>query len=108
MDRYELPYDDLKTNEALSNLFNNNLKELGITELLPCKSGGGSSDIGNVSYIAPTIHPYLGITDSPIVGHSVDMACATQTEKAHDRLLIGALAMAYTGYDIISNNINLK
>ena len=108
MDRYELPYDDLKTNEALSNLFNDNLKELGITEFLPAKSGGGSSDIGNVSYIAPTIHPYLGITDAPIVGHSVDMACATQTAKAHDRLLIGALAMAYTGYDIISNNINLK
>ena len=25
MERYELPYDDLKTNEKLSELFNNNL-----------------------------------------------------------------------------------
>ena len=108
MDRYELPYDDLKTNEALSDLFNNNLKELGITKLLPAKSGGGSSDIGNVSHITPTIHPYLGITDCPMVGHSVEMACSTITDMAHERLLIGALAMAYTGYDIISNKINLK
>ncbi len=108
MDRYELPYDDLKTNEALSDLFNNNLKELGVTEILPPKSGGGSSDIGNVSHITPTIHPYLGITDCPIVGHSVEMARSTTTNMAHERLLIGTLAMAYTGYDIISNKINLK
>ena len=26
MERYELPYDDLKTNEKLSELFNNNLR----------------------------------------------------------------------------------
>ena len=37
-----------------------------------------------------------------MVGHSVEMANSTITDKAHDRLLIAALAMAYTGYDIIS------
>ena len=42
-----------------------------------------------------------------MVGHSVEMA-NTITDKAHDRLLIAALAMAYTGYDIISKNINLE
>ena len=43
-----------------------------------------------------------------MVGHSVEMANSTITDKAHDRLLIAALAMAYTGYDIISKNINLE
>lgn len=108
IERYELPYDDLKTNETLSEMFNNNLRELGITEIKEAKATGGSSDIGNVSHVAPTIHPYIGITDCPIVGHSVEMAKATTTDKAHDRLLIAALAMAYTGHDIIVKNESLR
>ena len=36
------------------------------------------------------------------------MAKATTTSKAHDRLLIAALAMAYTGYDIINNGKSLR
>lgn len=108
MERYELPYDDLNTNEALSEMFNNNLRELGITDIKEAKATGGSSDIGNVSYVAPTIHPYIGITDCPMVGHSVEMARATTTSKAHDRLLIAALAMAYTGYDVIVRNESLR
>ena len=108
MERYELPYDDLNTNEILSEMFNNNLRELGITDIKEAKATGGSSDIGNVSHVAPTIHPYIGITDCPMVGHSVEMANATITSKAHDRLLIAALAMAYTGYDVIVRNESLR
>ena len=108
MERYELPYDDLNTNETLSEIFNNNLRELGITDIKEAKATGGSSDIGNVSYVAPTIHPYIGITDCPMVGHSVEMANATTTSKAHDRLLIAALAMAYTGHDVIVRNESLR
>ena len=108
MERYELPYDDLNTNETLSEIFNSNLRELGITDIKEAKATGGSSDIGNVSYVAPTIHPYIGITDCPMVGHSVEMAKATTTSKAHDRLLIAALAMAYTGHDVIVKNESLR
>lgn len=108
IERYELPYDDLKTNETLSEMFNENLRALGITDIKEAKTTGGSSDIGNVSHVAPTIHPYIGITDCPMVGHSVEMAKATTTSKAHDRLLIAALAMAYTGYDIINNGKSLR
>ena len=108
MERYELPYDDLNTNEALSEMFNNNLRELGITDIKEAKATGGSSDIGNVSYVAPTIHPYIGIADCPMVGHSIEMANATTTSKAHDRLLIAALAMAYTGHDVIVRNESLR
>ena len=108
MERYELPYNDLNTNETLSEMFNSNLRELGITDIKEAKSTGGSSDIGNVSYVAPTIHPYIGITDCPMVGHSVEMANATTTSKAHDRLLIAALAMAYTGHDVIVRNESLR
>ena len=104
---YELSYDDLKTNQPLSEAFNKNIRDLGIKEIKPALTGAGSSDIGNVSNVVPTIHPYLGITDKDVTGHSVEFAAATLTELAHERLLIGALALAYTGYDVMNGDVKL-
>ena len=36
------------------------------------------------------------------------MADTTTTDKAHDRLLVAALALAYTGYDVIVKNEDLR
>lgn len=106
MERYELPYDNLVTNENLSEAFNENLRMLGITEIKEKKSAG-SSDIGNVSHITPTIHPYIGISDCHITGHSRELADATITPLGHERLLVGTLALAYTGYDVLMKKVNL-
>ncbi|MFR6471607.1 MAG: M20 family metallopeptidase [Turicibacter sanguinis] len=105
---YELSYDDLKTNQVLSNAFNENLRQLGMTDIHPAKKETGSVDIGNISNICPTIHPYIGIGDCKIVGHSQQMVDATVTSLAHERLVIAALALAYTGYDVLSESIKLK
>ena len=108
MDRYELPYDDLNTNEVLSEAFNENLRSLGITEIHAPKTGGGSSDIGNVSYVTPTIHPYISISNCEIRGHSRELAKATTESLGHERLLTAVLALAYTGYDVLSKKIILN
>ncbi len=105
--RYELPNDNLKTNKSLSEAFSKNLRALGIKDIYEAKDTG-SSDIGNVSHKTPTIHPYIGISNCSVTGHSVNMADATITPFAHERLLIGTLALAYTGYDVLVNKINLK
>ena len=106
MERFELPYDDLRTHENLSEAFNENLRELGITEIVENKTFG-SSDIGNVSHIVPTIHPNIGISNCRVIGHSREMADATISELGHERLLIGTLALAYTGYDVLTNKVEL-
>lgn len=108
MDRYELPYDDLNTNETLSEAFNENLRSLGITEIHAPKTGGGSSDIGNVSYVTPTIHPYISISNCEVRGHSRELAKATTESLGHERLLTAVLALAYTGYDVLSKKIILN
>ena len=100
---YEISYDDLKTDHALSEAFNKNLRDLGVTDIGPPPDGSGSSDIGNVSHVVPTIHPYLGISQTPITGHTRGFADATITEFAHERLFIGMMALAYTGYDVLQN-----
>ena len=103
-----LSYDDLKTNAVLSETFNENLRSLGITEIHKHRKGTGSVDIGNISNVCPTIHPYIGIADCEITGHSQQMVDATVTDFAHDRLITAAVALAYTGYDVLSGAIKLK
>ena len=106
MERFELPYDDLRTHENLSEAFNKNLRILGIEDIEENKDFG-SSDIGNVSHIVPTIHPNIGISNCRVIGHSREMADATISELGHERLLIGTLALAYTGYDVLTNKVEL-
>ena len=108
MDRYELPYDDLNTNEVLSEAFNENIRSLGITEIHAPKTGGGSSDIGNVSYVTPTIHPYISISNCEVRGHSRELAKATTESLGHERLLTAVLALAYTGYDVLTKKVILN
>ena len=107
MTRYELPNDNLKTNENLSKAFNENLRALGITEINPPKDTG-SSDIGNVSHKTATIHPYISISNCNLTSHSIEMADATTTDMAHERLLTATLALAYTGLDVLTNKVNLN
>ena len=70
------------------------LRSLGITEIHAPKTGGGSSDIGNVSYVTPTIHPYISISNCEIRGHSRELAKATTESLGHERLLTAVLALA--------------
>ena len=107
MERYEFPNDNLVTNENLSEAFNENLRALGITEIKPPKSSV-SSDIGNVSHKVPTIHPYIQVSSCKAPGHTVELAEATVSDLGHERLLTGAMALAYTGYDVLLGKVNLE
>jgi len=101
--RYELPNDDMNTNEPLSEAFNENMKLAGITDINPPRKSLASIDMGNVSYVVPSIHPWLGIGDEELGLHTVEMAEHTISEKGHEALLKGAAALALTGYDVLTD-----
>ncbi|MFA6075898.1 MAG: M20 family metallopeptidase [Negativicutes bacterium] len=100
----EVSYDDMMTNEALSDCFSENLLLAGEPVVLPMRDSFGSIDMGNVSKVCPSIHSYLAITDVHISGHTREFAEATQTDRAKIALNRGILALSFTGYDIIENN----
>lgn len=106
--RFELSNDDLRTNQALSQAFNCNLVLLGETEIEKADAPSGSSDMGNVSYIAPSIHPMIGMANKDLAGHTVEFAACTQSEKGKEALFKGACALAFTGYDVITTPELLK
>ena len=104
--RFENPYDNLRTNRALSALFSANLREMGEAEIRPASDGIGSIDIGNVSHIVPVIHPWIGVGDPSLIIHSKEFAEHTVTGMGRDTLYKGACALALTGYDVVSSKEN--
>lgn len=101
---YELSYDNMITNKALSRAFTDNLKLTGINDIRPSSKDYGSIDMGNVSHVVPAIHPYISIGSTDIIGHTKQMADATITQQAHQAMLKGIEALAFTGYDIITDS----
>lgn len=101
---YEASYDDLRTNQTLSQAFTTNLKGLGITEIHKPESDSGSLDMGDVSYVVPAIHPIIGLDSPDVNGHTKEFADLTITDIAQKRLIQGAQALALTGYDVITKS----
>jgi amidohydrolase len=62
----------------------------------------GSTDMGNVSQILPSIHPYIGIAPEGTPGHSTAFRDAAATPAAHAAALFAAKAMALVAIDALS------
>lgn len=102
---YEFIYDDLVTNESLSNVFIENLKIQGVENPDKVKLSFGSLDMGNVSHVCPSIHPYFGIYgDESIAAHTEEFRDATLTEKAYENMVITINALVKTGVEVIKDN----
>ena len=90
----------LKLNHAFSALYSRQLGFLGLQEsMAPADKNKGSSDIGNVSQIVPTIHPHVPIGDGIHI-HSEGFARATVSEQGKAAVLEGARALALTAADL--------
>ncbi|MEH7095125.1 M20 family metallopeptidase [Neobacillus vireti] len=103
IENYELSYDNMVTNQTLSQLFTSNLLTTGVMQVEKAKDSYGSIDMGNVSHVVPAIHPYIGLDSPGLVAHTREFADLTITDNSHQILSRGALALALTGYDLITN-----
>ncbi|WP_042220444.1 M20 family metallopeptidase [Oceanobacillus manasiensis] len=100
---YELSYDNMITNKALSDAFNKNLEQVSGKTVLPPKQSYGSIDMGNVSQVVPAIHPYIGFGEEGLIAHTQEFADKTITAEGHQTLANGALSLALTGYDLLTD-----
>ena len=65
------------------------------------KIGLGSSDVGNISQVVPTIQPTIRITEGPTPWHSEASKAAACSELGLRAIGIGAKALALTALDLI-------
>lgn len=95
-------YAPIKNNVALAKLFSDNLELMGRRlDVFDLQIPFGSSDMGNVSQVVPSIHPMVAIVSPKVSLHSAEFASAAASEAGHQGLLDAAKAMAMTMVDVI-------
>jgi metal-dependent amidase/aminoacylase/carboxypeptidase family protein len=95
-------FADLVDNVPLLESYIRNASQFGrkmTSEFLP-GTGGGSTDMGNISYLVPSIHPMLQVAPSGVSLHSAAFADHTKGEEASKAIIEGAKIMAMTAIDM--------
>ena len=101
-------YYNMATSDPMAEAYVDNMQALGTT--LPAKGTGltaGSTDMGNVSHVVPSIHPMFAI-ETKGGNHTPEFTAAAATPAAHESMLAAATAMAMTAYDLFTDAARLK
>eukprot|EP00118_Oscarella_pearsei_P008229 m.41662 g.41662 ORF g.41662 m.41662 type:complete len:407 (+) comp33213_c0_seq1:110-1330(+) len=94
-------YSSLLSNPELVQLYVSNCETAGLTFRGPGTAavGHGSTDMGNVSYSVPSLHPKFSVmTDAAI--HTRAFTDVAKTATAHERARCTARALALTALDV--------
>jgi amidohydrolase len=100
------PFADIVDNVPLLAAYVSNAARVGrslTTDELP-GTGGGSTDMGNVSYLTPSIHPMIAVAPSGISLHTPEFAEHAISEAATRAIIDGAKIMAMTAIDMWTND----
>jgi amidohydrolase len=104
--KYEaLPgYTEIVPNRIIGELFSENMTKLGRDVIMPGPNEPmGSTDMGNVSKVVPSIHAYLATVNSDIAGHTVEFREVCMSDQGRSAMLDAAKAMAMTAVDLFTN-----
>jgi amidohydrolase len=95
-------YADLRSNAPLCDLYTANSARLGRMVLAPDPDNDvvGSTDMGNVSYVVPSIHPMIAVAPKGISIHTPEFALHAAGPAGDAAVLDGAKAMAMTVADL--------
>jgi amidohydrolase len=95
-------YHPHKVNYTLAALFRRNLEALEVTvDQGPEDEQLGSTDVGNVSQVVPTLQPLIAICGGSVSCHMAEFAVASASPAGEAGMLLAAKAMALTGLDLL-------
>ena len=95
-------YADMVTNNTMGTMYAHNALRLGRTVTDPRQGGHrvvGSTDMGNVSHLVPSIHPMIASAPTGTSIHTKQFAQFARSPMADQAVLDGAKAMAMTAID---------
>jgi len=99
----------MRTNLTIANLFAANMRLLGRTmRITPPHQSFGSTDIGNVSQILPTMQALLAVAPSDVQPHTPKMAAICDSQAGFQGMLDGAKGLALTACDLLTDRDLLK
>ena len=94
---------DIFHNSVLAKSYLENIKALGVSDIMEEHDTLGSTDMGNVSYVVPSIHPMYKI-GSGETNHTREFTQVSNTPEAHIETLTAAKAMAHTCIDVLTTD----
>jgi metal-dependent amidase/aminoacylase/carboxypeptidase family protein len=97
-------YKDMRDNMNMAQRFGEHLHALGVEfqERDP-NAGAASTDMGNVSYAVPSIHPYMAICDiGESMCHQDTFVDCANRPRGYQTMLNAAKAMALIAYDLLT------
>lgn len=100
------PYSDLLVSSPLAESYEAHGEAAGLTMLNHEMSGGGSTDMGNVSYVVPSIHPMFGI-EADDANHTAGFTAGAGAVGAEDVMLQAAQALCMTALDLYEDSSKL-
>jgi amidohydrolase len=107
--RWGEQYAAMVNNLAMARLFQKNMRSLG--RQIPLGDAGrwgGSTDVGNVSRIVPTIQPMVPVGPENVLIHTPEFTEVSGRDDALRRILDAAKAMAMTAVDLFSSPETLE
>ena len=96
----EYPYLPLIHDDVLADLWDANLAARGRVLDPAAVLGGGSTDMGNVSQVVPSIHPLLTFRGAHAPAHNPAFTEVAGSPEADRCVIDGAVAMAATVLDV--------
>jgi len=95
--------DNLLFNRRFDQVFQEQMELLGENVDTTEREGLGSTDAGNISQVVPTIHPYIKIGPTNLVGHTVAFREAAKSNEGNQALVLGAKSLALTGLQLLTD-----
>jgi amidohydrolase len=97
-------YRDLRSNPVLAEHCHAHLDAVGLhpQDVVPWERVG-STDVGDLSYAAPTLHPEVAIIDEGVSCHTHEFREAADSDRGYDALVRGAEALARTGAEVAAD-----
>ena len=95
-------YADMVDNDPMIELYRDNIERTGRTLIDPVSMDAivGSTDMGNISHIVPSIHPMIAVSPPTVAIHTSDFVRYARAEEGDRAVLDGARAMAATIADL--------
>lgn len=99
----EPTYADVMQNPVLADAWDRNLAFLGRSPQPHAGVPGGSTDMGNVSHVVPSIHPLIAIEGCSSAPHTPQFTGDAIGPAAEGAVVDGALALALTAADAVAH-----
>jgi amidohydrolase len=99
-------YRDMRNNMAMARRFGAHLENAGGRKAAETdgRVGAGSTDMGDVSHVVPSIHPYLAIVDeNEALCHQHRFASAAGSDRGIETAYEAAKAMARTAVELLTD-----